>query len=220
MRPARNIEELIKALRYEGDAETHKRILAGVLQELGRGIRQEPGHTGLGGRKLIMSSRIIKLATAVIIVVGLSIAISYISTDQPDNGIALGDVFKAMSQVTTITWTEIYEPTIPEGKIGVDDYGHVARCYFKAPRQRRREITTKRKNHKTLQMYEDERIGIFDGNAGKGLHLNPEKMTARLLDFTPKGGNDPILGKLMDPEATIPQDAEDLGSTLRISGWT
>jgi outer membrane lipoprotein-sorting protein len=36
-------------------------------------------------------------------------------------------------------------------------------------------------------------------------------MTARVFDFTPKGGNDPILGRLMDPEATIPQDAEDLG---------
>jgi len=41
MRPAENIEELIKALRYEGDTQTHQRILENALQALDKSEEQQ-----------------------------------------------------------------------------------------------------------------------------------------------------------------------------------
>lgn len=212
MRPGENIEKLIKALRHEPDTSTHKRIFSNAMQALEKPEKNEAGINSPERRNKIMNSRITKIAAAVVVVVGLSITVSHIAKDQ-SSSIALGDVFEAMRQITELTWTELKEVEVPEDpNVYVDNLGHVARCYFRAPAQRRREVTTKLKHPFTLEVNEHKHIHIFDRNAGKALLLDPEKMTAEIHDFKPTGGIDPILGAFLAPKANIPQDAEDLGA--------
>ncbi|MHC4085176.1 MAG: zf-HC2 domain-containing protein [Planctomycetota bacterium] len=161
--------------------------------------------------RIIMKSRITKLAAAAVIIVGVSIGISYISKDHPGN-IALGEVIKAMQQVKTITWTEIHEVNPPEDKEGViyENRGHVARCAYKAPGRRRRDVTTKLMPN--TEIIEHRHISIIDLNAGKALLLAPQEMTAELHSFKPASVKDLLYDIFLNPERNIPPEAEVLGS--------
>lgn len=75
MRPAENIESLVKKLRYKASATTHDRVLGNVLQALDKPEKRRPAVTGPNIWRIIMKSKMTKCATAAVIaaVVVLSI---------------------------------------------------------------------------------------------------------------------------------------------------
>ena len=69
MRPADNMEKLIKKLRYKASAETHERVLGNVLQALGKSEKDKSGEMAPNIWRTIMRSPITKLAAAAAIIV-------------------------------------------------------------------------------------------------------------------------------------------------------
>ncbi|MHC4371023.1 MAG: hypothetical protein ACYSW8_25720, partial [Planctomycetota bacterium] len=64
MRPADNIEESIKKLRYKTDAETREKVLGNVLQTMDKNEKQESGVTRPDIWRTIMNTKTRKFATA------------------------------------------------------------------------------------------------------------------------------------------------------------
>lgn len=158
-----------------------------------------------------MKNRIAKLTTVAVVIVGISIVISYVGQGQ--QGIALGDVVKAMQKVKTVTWTESAEVSPPDDENTIQvSSGHICRCAYKAPSHERREVTQNLIHPETKQIYEHKHVEIIDRNAGNVLSLNPQKMTAALYSFEPVSGEDPIFDVFLNPKRNIPPNAESLGS--------
>jgi hypothetical protein len=158
-----------------------------------------------------MKNRTVKLAAAAVIIVVVSIGISYIATDHRGS-VALGEVFEAMQQVKTATWTSISESVPPEDmtdivQYSVDGESHSA---YKAPGHERVEGV--RRN-----MRVSEWSSYLDYNAGKSLSLNPEKMTASVNTFEPAHRIASLFDAFLSPKTGIPPDAEALG-TRQIDG--
>ncbi|MHC4084703.1 MAG: hypothetical protein ACYSWZ_06120 [Planctomycetota bacterium] len=167
-----------------------------------------------------MKSRITKLAALAAIIVLASIVISYIAKDHPGS-VALGEVFEAMQQVKTATWTLIRESVPPEDmtdivQYSVDGESHSA---YKAPGHEREEGFSRNMRVSEGGSYLDERrwIHIYDYNAGKSLSLNPEKMTASVNTFEPAHRIASLFDAFLSPKTGIPPDAEALG-TRQIDG--
>ena len=219
MRPAENIEKLIKALRYEGDAETHKRILANALQALDESQEQKLGPIGPERRKTIMNSRITRTAAAIVIVVGVFVAICYITRDT-HSSVAFADVVKQMQQIRTATWTEIGEShppkNLPQGAIFVGG-SHIRRCAYKAPGYERQDTTQTLVDPQTRQPGEYKLVHIIDRNMGKALLLNPRNMTATLNSFEAGAFQNPLCDVFLCPTSNVPLDAQSLG-TQEIAG--
>jgi hypothetical protein len=68
MRPADNIEKLVKKLRYKASAETHDRVFGNVLEALDKSEKQQSGATAPNIRRIIMKSPLIKIAAAAAII--------------------------------------------------------------------------------------------------------------------------------------------------------
>jgi outer membrane lipoprotein-sorting protein len=185
-----------------------------VLNAINRSLASEQSDS-LSIRRIIMKSRIGKLAAAAIIIIGISIGISYIAKDHP-GGIALGEVFKAMQQTKTVTWMEINEVHPPEQEnekvISSGNLGHIARCFYKAPGHRRREVTAQLEHPLNKIVSEHKHVHIIDKSAGKALLLDPQEMTAELHSFEPTSGKDPMFDVFLNPKVNMPPDTESLGN--------
>jgi hypothetical protein len=213
MKPTDNISRVIREkLNFTASAELHQRILADALaarpqSEESRSARGEPN---IG--RTIMKSRIAKLATAAVIVAGVFISIYYMAGNHPGS-IALGEVIKEMQQVKTAIWTEVYEFFPPEDKNAyVDVLGHVAQCTYKAPGQWRLDVTSEHIRGENKHIEHRKEIQIWDFCAGKGLVLDPQKMTARPCSYEPEPGKDFLFRTFLSPKADIPPDAAPLGT--------
>lgn len=77
MRPAENIEKLIRKLRYKTSAETHDRVYGNVMQALDKHQKQKPGATPPVLWRIIMKSPIAKLSTAAVAVVCITLSIVF-----------------------------------------------------------------------------------------------------------------------------------------------
>jgi len=98
MRPAENMEKLIKKLRFDADIETHDRILGNVLQALDTTEKQKSGAiTTPNIRRTIMKSPIVKLAAAAVIVIAVFVGLPFFSGN--GSGIVLADVLERIEQV-------------------------------------------------------------------------------------------------------------------------
>ena len=75
MRPAENIENQIKKLRYETTAETHKKVLNNVIQAIDKHEKQKSGTTAPDIWRIIMKSPIIKVAAAAVVIIAVLIGI-------------------------------------------------------------------------------------------------------------------------------------------------
>ncbi len=69
MRPAEDIDKLIKKLRYKASAETHDRVLGNVLRALEKKEKQKSGATAPNIWRTIVKSPITKIAAAVVVMV-------------------------------------------------------------------------------------------------------------------------------------------------------
>ncbi len=211
MRPADNIEKTVQKLSFTASTKLHDRILDDVLDAQDERKKSKSTSAGPNIGRTIMKSQIGKLAAAAVIITGISIGISYIAKDHP-GGIALGEVFKAMQQTKTVTWTELNETTPPQDPNQFqDDLGHIARCFYKAPSHRRREVSAKLKHPYTKIVSEHNHVHIIDRNAGKALLLDPQEMTAELHSFEPTDGQDLMFDFFLNPKVNMPAGAESLG---------
>jgi hypothetical protein len=78
MRPADNIEESIRKLRYKTDAKTHKRVLGNVLQTLDKNEKQKSGVIKPDIWRTIMKTQITKVATAMLIIIAVVVSVTFL----------------------------------------------------------------------------------------------------------------------------------------------
>jgi outer membrane lipoprotein-sorting protein len=100
MRPADNIEKLIKKLRYKASTERHDRILVNIFKALDETESIKSAAPQPNIRDTIMKSRITKLAAAAVIIIGVLIGLRFIG---PGNT-ALAEVLEQLEQIKAYTY--------------------------------------------------------------------------------------------------------------------
>jgi hypothetical protein len=161
MRPAEDIDKLIKKLRYKAGAEAHERVLDNVMQALDESEKQKSGATAPNIWRTIMKSPITKLAAAAVIIVGVLTVMHFV-----------GSPFAA-----TVTFAKVIEPifnaktAILDIIIGQEGQGPVIHDQIKGSRIRR-----------TMSNMEGI-VSIIDLEAGRILTLTVSKKEAAYVDL-------------------------------------
>ena len=217
MKSRENIEKLIKDTPIHSNPDVNQAVLKDLLKQIDNAETQKSAITLPNIRRIIMKARTAKLITAAAIV-AVCIGIYYIPKDH-HSGLAFGEVVKAMQQTRTVTWTEVYEILAPYNNENVylDGLGHVTQCAYKAPGRWRLDMTSTNIRGETKDIEESKCIQIWDFNAGKGLVLDLEKMTASTCNYEPEPRVDYLFRTFLSPKTDIPVDAEPLG-TRHIDG--
>ncbi|MFC1635056.1 outer membrane lipoprotein carrier protein LolA [Planctomycetota bacterium] len=110
MRPAENIEKLIKRLRYTTSDETHDRVLGNVLQALDKREEQKSGSplcfakrsSGSDLWRTIMNNKMRKFAAAAAIIVAVLIGWHYLGGS---SGTVYADVVEQLQKARTLLYT-------------------------------------------------------------------------------------------------------------------
>jgi outer membrane lipoprotein-sorting protein len=102
MRPAENIEKRIKKLRYDSNAETHKRVIDNVLQAMDKHEKQESGVAAPGVWRIIMKSSITKFAAAAAIIIAALIIVNQLGI--PVEKSAFAQVAGRLRMARTLTY--------------------------------------------------------------------------------------------------------------------
>jgi len=162
MRPAEDIDKLIKKLRYKAGAETHDRVLGNVLQALDESEKQKAGATAPNIWRTIMKSPVTKIAAAAVIIIGVLTVMHFV-----------GSPFAA-----TVTFADVIKPifnaqtAILDIIIGEEEAGRpVIHDQIKGSRIRR-----------TMSSMEDA-VSIIDLEAGRILTLTVSKKEAAYVDL-------------------------------------
>ena len=101
MRPAEKIERLIKKSRYKASTEAYDKALGSFLQAVDVYEKQKPALTEPNIWRIIMKSKITKIAAAAVIVVGLLVSVYVL-----DNGLssrAFGTVIENVIECNSIS---------------------------------------------------------------------------------------------------------------------
>jgi outer membrane lipoprotein-sorting protein len=195
MRPAENIEKKIKKLRYETNAEAHKKILDIVLMAIDENEEQKSGITGPDIRRTIMKNPIIKLAAAAMIIIAAIVVINQLGI--PVESSAFAQVADRLRMARTLTYKvttnsniememAFKEPgymriTMPEGYVTVADWTRGKALTVMPPRQMFYEMDLSLNNDPTQRQLEaieklralpeqaDEVLGTIEEN-GRILH--------------------------------------------------
>ncbi len=104
MKPAEDIDKLIKKLRYKTDAETHDRVLGNVMQALDKFEKQKSGVTAPNIWRTIMKSPITKLAAAAVIIAAIMLGMYALTGSVEVTSITMAQVRQAMQR---IDWMQI-----------------------------------------------------------------------------------------------------------------
>lgn len=104
MRPADNIEESIKKLRYKTDAETHKKVLGNVLQTLDKNEKQKSGVIEPDIWRTIMNTKTRRFATAAVILIATSITLYIIAGPFGATTSVYAEVAERLQKALTITY--------------------------------------------------------------------------------------------------------------------
>jgi len=102
MRPAENIEKMIRKLRYKAGAETHEKVLGNVLQALEKREQQASGVTKPDLWRTTMNSRITKLATAAAVLVAVLAGLHYLGGS---SGTVYAEVAQRLQKARTLLYT-------------------------------------------------------------------------------------------------------------------
>jgi outer membrane lipoprotein-sorting protein len=105
MRPAENIEKLVKKLRYKAGAETHEKVLVNVLQALDKHREQKSGVAKPDIWRTIMSTKTRKLAIAAAIVIAAIIGVRYIVGPVAVTGTVYAEVAERLQKARTLLYT-------------------------------------------------------------------------------------------------------------------
>ena len=104
MRPADNIEESIKKLRYKTDVETHEKVLGNVLQTLDKREKQKSGVIKPDLWRIIMKNTFTKIAAGTVVIAGILIGLYF-----------AGSPFS-----TTMTFADVIEPVLNARTVSLD----------------------------------------------------------------------------------------------------
>lgn len=97
MRSADNIKKAIRNLNATANANTHQRVLDDLLKIMQKSKKQSPAHQPT--RRIIMKSKITKLATAAVIVIAVLIGINQFGGSIDGSSVAWADIQKALGEV-------------------------------------------------------------------------------------------------------------------------
>ena len=153
MRPAENIEKLIKRLRYKTSDETHDRVFDNVMQALDKKQEHKSGVTTPDLWRTIMNNKMIKLATAAAIIVAVLIGLNFLGGSA---GTVYADVVKQLQKARTL----IYTVTSTTPVEGISDTEI--------------EVTFKEPGFMRMTM-PGGYITVMDWSTGKGLSLIPPR---------------------------------------------
>jgi len=219
MRPADKMENVVKKMSFKAGPEMDQQIWAAASRAQEKSQDKAPAQDRLILRRVPMNTRIARFAAAAAIIIIAALVGIYLFGGSIDGtSVAWADVVRQMQQVRTATWMEVHEVFPPDDEnVFVDDLGHVAQCAYKAPGRWRLDVTSKHIRGEDKHIEESKEIQIWDFNAGKGLLLDPEKMTASPSSYEPEPGKDSLFRTFLSPKADIPADAEPLG-TKQVGG--
>ena len=98
MRPAENIKRLIKKSDVTTSCEIDKRILGDALEDLEKLRQKKSTGTGLNIWRIIMKSRITKLAAAAVIIIVVLAGINYFGGSIDGSGVAWAELVQRVEQ--------------------------------------------------------------------------------------------------------------------------
>jgi len=165
MRPAENIEKLIKKLRYKTSAETHEKVLGNVLEALDKHEKQKSGTISPDVWRTIMNTRTRKFAIAAAVVIAAVIGLHYIVGPIGVTGTVYAEVAERLHKVRTLIYTVI--STSPVEGIEATEI-EVA---FKEPGLMRMTMP-------------GGYISVLDSVQGKGLSIIPERKQFIEIDMS------------------------------------
>jgi len=160
MRPAEDIDKLIKKLRYKAGPETHDRVLDNVLRALEKKEKQKSGVTAPNIWRTIMKSPITKIAAAIVVISGVLIVMHFVGLSTAT--VTFADVIKPILNAQTAILDII---------VGEEGQGPVIHDMIMGPRIRR-----------TMSNMEDD-VSIIDLEAWRILSLNVSKKEAAYVDL-------------------------------------
>ncbi|MBW8040049.1 MAG: hypothetical protein FVQ85_08630 [Planctomycetes bacterium] len=171
MRPANNMKNLIRKLRYDAGVETHDRILGNVLQALDESERIKSAVSRPNIRRIIMKSKITRVAAAAVVIIAILIGINH---------------FGGSIDGASVAWAQVVEQ--------INNYTKY-KCRQRVVREQGPEIPTMDVYHLNLsqrrQEVENGDIHIIDmrGTDAITLELKPDQMKAtvtKLIGFGPR----------------------------------
>ncbi len=129
MKPAEDIDKLIKKLRYKAGAETHDRVLGNVMQALDETEKQKSGATAPNIRRTIMKSPITKLAAAAVIIAAIMLGMYALTGSVEVTSITMAQVRQAMQR---IDWMQIINKGGNENRRGpqIDWFSFVSKTHI------------------------------------------------------------------------------------------
>jgi outer membrane lipoprotein-sorting protein len=196
MRPADDIEESIKKLRYRADTETHEKVLGNVLQTLDKSGRQESGATRPDMWRTIMSAKTRKLATAAVILIAAIMGLHFIAGPFGATTSVYAEVAERLHKAVTMTYkmtTTMPLEEMPDMEMDVA---------YKEPGLMRMTMA-------------GGYISVMDAVEGKGLSIIPEKKQFIEMDMS-NLPDDPSKNPLdtIEKLRSLPDRAdEELGET-------
>jgi hypothetical protein len=103
MEPAKKIERLIKKRRYKANPEAYDKTLGSFLQAVDAYKKQKSTLTEPSVWRIIMKSRITKLAAAAVIIIPILIGINQFGGSIDGASVVWADVIKNVEQIQTFT---------------------------------------------------------------------------------------------------------------------
>ncbi len=114
MRPAENIERLIKKSRYKASTEAYDKALGSFLQAVDAYEKQKLALTEPNIWRIIMKSKITKAAAAAVIIIAVLIGINHFGGSLGGGSVAFADVLKYI-QTQSYTFDLTMKDVIEEG---------------------------------------------------------------------------------------------------------
>jgi len=198
MRPSENIEKLIEKLRYETSAETHDRVFGNVMQALDEKAKQKAGVIKPDLWRMIMKTKVTKLAAAAVIIVAVFVGIYQFGGDGAS--IVFADIVEQLANARTLTYSVVTRTPVesmPTLRL---------QMAFKEPGYMR--TTTA-----------DGYINVIDWGQNKGISLWPPKR--EYIDFEASNyQHDPAQDPFMVVEKlrTLPGQADEVLGEKEIDG--
>jgi hypothetical protein len=228
MRPAENIEKLIKNIDIETNAKTDNAVLGDVIEAFEKSKAKKTSATEQNIWRIIMKSRITKLAAAAVIIVAVILGLTI--TDGPDiASVAWSEVIEKVEQIPALTFdmtTEISYPgnkaiSIQSENYVAGDYGTKSSLYmngevfvvkYRLPNKNLAYII--RPKDKTYM-----RIDLSDEQAAKGQDPDDPRTWLKIIlsgDYT-KLGRDNINGAAVEGiECNRPEMTGDENGIMRL----
>ena len=116
MKPAKNIERLIKKLRYNADTQIRDRVLGNILQKMDESQKHKAALSPPNIWRTVIKSRVPKLCAAALIIIAITVCLHRFADSVNVAGVAWGELPQRVQRIPTAT----YRRTVvsPQGPLG------------------------------------------------------------------------------------------------------